>query len=319
MLVLDGKRGIQSTLERVFQASGNKIQNLNVYWKGTTASINYEYPDGKLRATVIFPELDELDTMSNAKFNDYIAYALHELGHAWFTKNEPWDDAVREHGSVMGKLINGLEDPRIEQCVIKSGYANNSKALFETLIQNLLAKNGYVDKVTYGNLAFVLCVEGRRLNGYDIPYPNPIPLCQHAEAMTQALLKAQKATSTKQIVAIAKTLYDLFPKQSTPPEQPSEQPPEQPPEQPQGEGEPCEDGEPTNEPQDKPQTSEQGEDSQSNDKPNSPDNPELPPLFEMEDGDERDVEPEISEGGTCRGIYTNRPNVKSVRIIKLEI
>jgi hypothetical protein len=211
----------------------------------------------------------------------------------------------------MGNLINGLEDPRIERKVIESGYANNSKALFETLLQNLLAKNGYVDKVTYGNLAFVLCVEGRRLNGYDIPYPNPIPVCIHADAMTQALLKAQKATSTKQIVAIAKTLYDLFPKQPKQPTQPPEQPPEQPPQPPQDEGNPCEEGEPTDE------DGEQGEGNPSgdDDKPNSGSSDELPPLFEMEEGDEREVEPEIQESGTCRGIYTNRPNVQSVRII----
>jgi hypothetical protein len=40
----------------------------------------------------------------------------------------------------------------------------------------------------------------------------------------------------------------------------------------------------------------------------------------MEDGDERDVEPEIKEGnGSDRNVFKNRPNVQSVNIIKLEL
>jgi hypothetical protein len=212
MLGLDIKRGVEATCERVFISSGNRFENLTVLWGGKTACINYTKDRlGAVVATIVLPAIDESKMIPQSVFNNMVAYVVHELGHAWFTDNEPWDDMVRTHkdGKYMGKLINGLEDPRIEQCVIDSGFAPNSFPLFDSLIGSLLTTKGYVKELNKQTLPFVLCIEGRRLNGYRIDVPDLISSSIYASEIRNALQLAKDAKSTKQIVKIASDLYDL--------------------------------------------------------------------------------------------------------------
>ena len=89
------KSALTALLEKVWLASGNSIKRLDVKFAGASAGIRFERQYGVLSATVILPAIDETATVSQGFFNDLIGYVLHELGHAWFTDNEPWDDAVR--------------------------------------------------------------------------------------------------------------------------------------------------------------------------------------------------------------------------------
>ena len=132
-----------------------------------------------------------------------IGYALHELGHKWFTQDRPWDDARREHGGFVSNLINGMEDPRIEQKVINSGFAPNSQALFEFLTNQVLRKSGYVEPDDFKNIPFMLAIEGRRLKGYSICVPSVVDASPYAVQLRWALKAAHKAKDTKRIVAIA--------------------------------------------------------------------------------------------------------------------
>jgi hypothetical protein len=215
MLGMDVKRGITATCERVFIASGNRFEDLKVLWGGKTACINYSKDRlGAVTATIVLPNIDESKPVPQTQFNDTIGFVLHELGHAWFTTNYPWDNAVKSHrdGKYIGSLINGLEDPRIEQCVIDSGYAPNSAPLFNTLINSILAKNGYPDELTKQSLPFILAVEGRRLNGYAINLPDLVSTSIYADEINRALQLAKNAKLTREVVAIAEKLYDqLFP------------------------------------------------------------------------------------------------------------
>jgi hypothetical protein len=215
MLGMDVKRGITATCERVFIASGNRFEDLKVLWGGKTACINYSKDRlGAVTATIVLPNIDESVTVPQSQFNDSIGFVLHELGHAWFTTNYPWDNAVKDHkdGRYIGSMINGLEDPRIEQCVIESGYAPNSSPLFNTLINSMLAKNGYPDELTKQSLPFILAVEGRRLNDYAINVPDLVSTSIYADEINRALRLAKNAKSTREVVAIAEKLYDqLFP------------------------------------------------------------------------------------------------------------
>jgi hypothetical protein len=211
MLGMDVKRGVTATCERVFTASGNRFENLKVLWGGKTACINYSKDRfGAVSATIVLPNIDESKPVPQTQFNNAIGFVLHELGHAWFTTNKPWDDAVKEHkdGKYIGSLVNGLEDPRIEQCVIDSGYAPNSAPLFNALINSMLAKNGYPDELTKQSLPFVLCVAGRGLNGYTINMPDLISTSIYADEINRALQLAKNAKSTREIVTIAENLYD---------------------------------------------------------------------------------------------------------------
>ena len=204
MLAIDVKRGVAATLERVFNATGNKFDELSIAWSGKTAGIKRE---GR-KTTVIFPNIDETQPVSKTLFNELIGYALHELGHAWFTNDKPWDNARMNHGAYVSMLINGLEDPRIEQCVINSGYAPNSRALFEFLTNQVLRKGGYVEPDDFKNIPFMLAIEGRRLNGYSICFESVVDASPYAPDLRWALTEANKATSTERIVAIAIKLYE---------------------------------------------------------------------------------------------------------------
>jgi hypothetical protein len=208
MFALEAKRGVEATLERVFKATGNKFHTLVVAWAGRTAGIKTEGDT----TYIMFPSIDETKPVSQTLFNELIGYALHELGHKWFTQDRPWDNARQQHGSYVSALINGLEDPRIEQCVVNSGYAPNARALFEFLTNQVLRKNGYVEADDFKNIPFMLAIEGRRLNGYTICFDSIVNASPYRTELRWALKAAQKANDTKAIVKIAIALYERLKK-----------------------------------------------------------------------------------------------------------
>lgn len=209
MLGLDVKRGVATTLERVFHSSGNQFNKLDVLWTGRTAGIIFESNwQGGINAKVIFPSIDETAQIPKDVFNNLIGYALHELGHAWFTNNKAWDRARQNHGKFVSNLINGLEDPRIEQLVIDSGNAPNSRALFENLLNSVLKRDGYVEADDKRNIPFLLAVEGRRLNGYAVAVPSIIDQSPWKTHIVWALKRAQKAKDTLTITKIAIELFN---------------------------------------------------------------------------------------------------------------
>jgi hypothetical protein len=207
MLAINAKRGVESTVERVFNSTGNAFSKLQVLWTGSTAGIIFKRGYNGIDAKIIFPSIDEGAEMKRSTFNNLIGYAIHELGHAWFTSNEPWDKARNDYGQFVGNLINGLEDPRIEHKVIESGYAPNAKALFEELLNSILKKNGYVDADDLKNVPFLLAVEGRRLNGYHIDAPCITDDAPWSADLHWALSEAQLAKDTKRIADIAIELF----------------------------------------------------------------------------------------------------------------
>jgi hypothetical protein len=207
MLAINAKRGVESTVERVFNSTGNAFSQLQVLWTGSTAGIIFKRNSYGVDAKIVFPSIDEGAQMKRSTFNNLIGYAIHELGHAWFTSNEPWDKARNDYGQFVGNLINGLEDPRIELKVIKSGYAPNAKALFEELLNSILKKSGYVEADDLKNVPFLLAVEGRRLNGYNIDVPSIVDDAPWSADLHWALTEAQLAKDTKRIAEIAIELF----------------------------------------------------------------------------------------------------------------
>lgn len=216
------KRGVTSTLERVFQASGQKISKLNVAWSGKTAGIKFSRTESNaIEAEVVFPAIDETKDVSRDKFNNLVGFAVHELGHAWFTDNEPWDNAREAHGGYLNALINGLEDVRIEQAVIDSGYAENSRVLFEELVNAMLTEHGYVEPDDLQNVPFMLAIEGRRLNnGYNIPTPTVLDRSPYAKDIEWALSKTLQCKNTREVVKVAKELHQRLKQQSQQEQQP---------------------------------------------------------------------------------------------------
>ena len=130
-----------------------------------------------------------------------------------YTQSSDWTDAVNaagKDGKLLHRLINGLEDPRIEQCIITSGHCANARVLFESLLSSVLLKDyaggDYVEPNDVGNIAFQLAVEGRRLNGYSIPCPPVYQRSKYRRAIERALKKGNACTSTSQIIEVAREL-----------------------------------------------------------------------------------------------------------------
>lgn len=207
MLGIDVKRGVATTTERVFNASGDQFGSLEILWTGKTAGIIFDRSYRRVNAKILFPSIDEKSNIPQATFNNLIGYALHELGHAWYTDNAPWDRAREKHGTFVGKLINGLEDPRIERLVIESGRAPNARVLFENLINSILARDTNADILDKNNIPFLLAIEGRRLNGYSIGTPSIVNKSPWAKHIKWALKRAQTARDTASIAKIAIELF----------------------------------------------------------------------------------------------------------------
>jgi hypothetical protein len=211
MLGLNVKRGVAATMERVTANAGVLFSSLQVVWNGKGAGIRFERYEGKVDATVILPSIDDLKEVSNQTFNNLIAFALHEgLGHAVFTDNGPWDSARDLHGAFLGNLINGLEDPRIERCAIESGFAPNAKQLFENLLNSMLERDGHAAADDIKNIPFLLAVEGRRLNGYQVNCPCVIDQSPFAADLWVALKEAQASKSTQGVVTAAIKLLNVL-------------------------------------------------------------------------------------------------------------
>lgn len=225
MLGIHAKRGIESTLERVFQSTGNKFDSLEFRWGGSTAGVAFKRHKSYVDATIIMPNFDETQDISRDVYNQHIGFCLHELGHVWFTDNEPWDNESEKRGDFFHALVNGLEDPRIEQKVIDSGYAANSFILFERLLNAMIEKSGFPEVDDFDNLPFMLAVEGRRLNGYKVNVPCIFPESPWSDILQTALHEAKVASNTQEVVDAAIKLFDaLHQSQEQQQQQPQQQP-----------------------------------------------------------------------------------------------
>jgi len=230
MLGSDFKRGVATTLERVFNASKYTFDSLEIQWCGKGASVRfYDLGNNRVSAMFMFPNVDDNAVMPTKALPKFVGMVLHELGHAWFTDNTPWDR--HNDNPTLSRLINGLEDPRIERKVIESGIAANAGPLFENLINEMMGGT-YCEPDDFGNIAFQLAVEGRRMNGYRIAVPPVYTKSRYRVAIQWALDEAHKAQSTIEIVKIAVELLRRLnelkpppsPQQPTPDDTPDDAP-----------------------------------------------------------------------------------------------
>jgi len=200
------KRAISATLERYTAALGYKVR---IVYVGQSAGMNFV--NGQLN--VIFPAIDETLHFTIADVNRYVAMVIHEGGHAKFTDCKAWDKAVsgapKGQGKFLHRLINGLEDPRMEQCVIDSRALENSRNLLSDLT-NWLLKDGYVEPDDIENVAFICAIEGRRLNGYQLNYPCIVDQSPWSAAIWDALHSARNARNTQGVADAAQTLLDAL-------------------------------------------------------------------------------------------------------------
>jgi len=76
MLAINAKRGVESTVERVFNSTGNAFSRLQVLWTGSTAGIMFKRSSIGVDAKIVFPAIDEGAEMKRSTFNNLIGYAI---------------------------------------------------------------------------------------------------------------------------------------------------------------------------------------------------------------------------------------------------
>jgi hypothetical protein len=102
--------------------------------------------------------------MTQAEFDDWIAYLLHELGHPTHTDQAAWQGACR---AGLSRMTNALEDVREELATIKSGIVPNAKAVLSRLVSRKVAEaraNSWKPNAR-NEFAWTVCVLGRAANG----------------------------------------------------------------------------------------------------------------------------------------------------------
>jgi len=164
-------------------------------WHGESAAV--------VGSQIVLPAMDDDLDYPEVTYRQMLGYGLHELGHLRYTDHDPWDWAVHNHGRFLGGLINGLEDVRIEQAMIRTGV---DQTLFEAAI-NAALEDGYVKPDDRHNIGFVLAVEGRRLNSYRLACRSLLDESLWASPIWWALKKVRSARSTIEAVTIALRLH----------------------------------------------------------------------------------------------------------------
>ena len=177
------------------QEVSKQLGGYSIDWHGQSAAV--------VGSQIVLPAMDDDLDYPKDVFRQMLGYGFHELGHIRYTDHEPWDWAVHNHGRFLGGLINGLEDVRIEQAMIRTGV---DQALFEAAT-NAALKDGYVKPDDRQNISFALAVEGRRLNGYRLACKSILDESQWVSPIWCALKKLKDARSTGEVVTIALRLH----------------------------------------------------------------------------------------------------------------
>lgn len=221
---IDAKRGIASTLERIWALAKKDPRRLSIMFGGSGARCSFEGEGRYMTAKVQLPALDDVAEISADHFNDVIGYVLHEFAHILYTKNEPWKKAISERPELKTDkipfwFVNSLEDVRIEGLLIKAGIAGNAKSLFEGLVNGQDISDLSVDIPE--NVPYLLAVEGRRLNiDYALTARDLFAECPFADQARTALVELKSAKSTADTVRIGLALYDALFDYSEPIERP---------------------------------------------------------------------------------------------------
>ena len=195
------KSGIERWTAENIELEGKSFKDISFDWAGASAGVLFNRFKKKME--IRFPSLDDEQDYPDNIYGKYQGYALHELGHVWFTTNRPWDKARKVHGGRIGRFINGLEDVRIEREVIKSGLVKDAQGIFEHLVHEVLETDGYVEPDDEKNIHFMLAIEGRRRSGYAIEPKTILNDSVYGYEILNALTKLDRAKNTLQVTQIA--------------------------------------------------------------------------------------------------------------------
>jgi hypothetical protein len=209
---IETKRAVSTTLEKIWQASGREPADMTIIFAGKTAVLTHERYTGrdrkvKDRIKINMPAIDETGDIDVSLFSNLIGFSLHELAFAWFDPNLALQKAAGGDKSVYAYAC-ALQDVRVEQELIESGYAGNARALLENLLNSTLAGQPALDNAYKQNVPAIISIEGKRGNGYTLTRPDTLSGSPWEEAIAKALKALSVAKTTETVLMIAQALYE---------------------------------------------------------------------------------------------------------------
>lgn len=150
---------------------------------------------GVLNAPALSPDAH----LSRNQADLYVGYGLHEMGHMCYSEHGPFQKMHETQGPMGTALLKALEDPRVEEAVMGSKMAGNSKALFENMACAMYSNamtQGY-DANDINWLPLTLSLLGRDRRGQHFPEAKDIRAAMNPENMAlvdEALKMMDKAS-----------------------------------------------------------------------------------------------------------------------------
>src|SRR4029079_650986 len=194
--------------------------------QATTASVSWD----AYGVRIILPVRAASSLMTQAEFEDWVSYLLHEMGHPTFTNQSDWYDAVKRK---LSRLTNATEDVRMEKALIACGVIPNAKTVLSRLISRKVveARSTGWKPNSRREFGWTLCVLGRAANGYainadDLAWIKPqIKAGSTVETVLGwALPELDACTSTADCVALSARIMAALavPQANNPPGNPGE-------------------------------------------------------------------------------------------------
>ena len=203
------KSAIETTLRKTWSAANNgtNLDGLIVRFAGTGASMSEHATTQGLRVVISLPDFKDAHAYTDAHADRILAYALHEIGHAFFTDSHAWDAAIRAVMQVdmdlLHRCINAFDDVQQEAALIRSGYAVGAKRLLTGLLEHITRDCDAKSFSNLSNIPFAVCVDGR---DYGISVAHLVPQ-QHAALVTEAVAKAKALTCTADAIEAGHWLW----------------------------------------------------------------------------------------------------------------
>lgn len=178
---------------------------------GTASVTHYTGMDGSLSCEVHFPIATHDARLSSQEVDRWTGYFLHEVCHVLYTDDSAWKAAVNEG---LHKIVNGLEDVRIERKLINAGISDNARDVLTGLMMWAESKvTPDYDPNDWRQVPWTLAYLGRwKVNQYPLAKAAGYYARLADPAIIAAIDEVARAKSTGDCLEIARRLQKALAK-----------------------------------------------------------------------------------------------------------
>lgn len=158
------KKAINTTLQKTWVAAktGIHLRKLDVRFYGEQAYMTKKTING-VEVLVNLPDFLGTRMYPDETADRILGFAIHEIGHGFFTDVDAWNNYVAIHGhdALLHLCINAFEDVRMERATINSGYVVGAKRLFNVVLKHITKDTTPEGLAMRENIPYAICIEAR--------------------------------------------------------------------------------------------------------------------------------------------------------------